>query len=108
MSQTDYNSIHTGPRIDEAISRALPGGAIDLALSSKPNPNLIDNWYFGNPVNQRGQTSYTGTSYGIDRWHGSGLTSITLESDRVLLIKRGNGIPVIDTNRGKGRFVNGY
>ena len=23
------------------------------------NPNLLDNWYFGNPVNQRGQTSYS-------------------------------------------------
>lgn len=32
------------------------------------NPNLLDNWYFGNPVNQRGQTSYTGAGYGIDRW----------------------------------------
>lgn len=32
------------------------------------NPNLLDNWYFGNPVNQRGQTSYAGTGYGgIDR-----------------------------------------
>lgn len=33
------------------------------------NPNLLDNWYFGNPVNQRGQTSYTGARYGgIDRF----------------------------------------
>lgn len=32
------------------------------------NPNLLDNWYFGNPVNQRGKTSYTGGGYCIDRW----------------------------------------
>lgn len=32
------------------------------------NPNLLDNWYFGNPVNQRGQTEYTGLRYTIDRW----------------------------------------
>lgn len=35
------------------------------------NPNLLDNWYFGNPVNQRGQTSWTNPSnwqYSIDRW----------------------------------------
>lgn len=32
------------------------------------NPNLLDNGYFGNPVNQRGKTSYTGIGYGIDRW----------------------------------------
>lgn len=30
--------------------------------------NLLDNWYFGNPVNQRGETSYTGIVYTIDRW----------------------------------------
>ena len=33
------------------------------------NPNLLDNWYFGNPVNQRGRTSYTTNStYTVDRW----------------------------------------
>lgn len=32
------------------------------------NPNLLDNWYFGRPVNQRGQTEYTGNGYGVDRW----------------------------------------
>ena len=31
------------------------------------NPNLLDNWYFLNPVNRRGQTSYT-SGYNIDRW----------------------------------------
>ena len=42
----------------------------NIALQSKPNPNLLDNWYFANPVNQRGQTTYTGTGYTIDRWCG--------------------------------------
>lgn len=32
------------------------------------NPNLLDNWFFGNPVNQRGQMEYTGNGYTIDRW----------------------------------------
>lgn len=32
------------------------------------NDNLLDNWYLGNPVNQRGQTSYAGAGYSIDRW----------------------------------------
>lgn len=40
------------------------------------NPNLLDNWYFGNPVNQRGQTSYTGGGYAVDRWKiGDGVTA---------------------------------
>ena len=37
--------------------------------------NLLDNSDFRNPVNQRGQTSYTGAVYGIDRWEGT--TSIS-------------------------------
>lgn len=31
------------------------------------NPNLLPNWYFRNPVNQRGQTNYSGSlTYSID------------------------------------------
>lgn len=32
------------------------------------NPNLLDNWYFVNPVNQRGKTEYTEAGYTVDRW----------------------------------------
>lgn len=42
---------------------------ISRAVKYRTNPNLLDNWYFGNPVNQRGQTEYTGNAtYSIDRW----------------------------------------
>lgn len=49
---------------------------VNYAKSTTVNPNLLDNWYFvgggtGNgvfPVNQRGQTSYSGAVYTIDRW----------------------------------------
>ena len=40
---------------------------ITLAQMGVPNPNLLDNSDFINPVNQRGQASYTG-GYCIDRW----------------------------------------
>lgn len=33
--------------------------------------NLLDNWYFLDPINQRGLTEYTGTTYTIDRWFKS-------------------------------------
>lgn len=59
---------HTAQEIDDAVGRSLPGAAIDAAIQAKPNPNLLDNWHFGNPVNQRGQTEYTGLGYTIDRW----------------------------------------
>ena len=52
---------HTAQEIDDAV-----GLAPQLS-----NPNLLDNWYFANPVNQRGQTSWVNPSdwqYSIDRW----------------------------------------
>lgn len=61
---------HTAQEIDDAV-----GLAPQLS-----NPNLLDNWYFANPVNQRGQMEYTGEVYGIDRWiaqwTGAGATLI--------------------------------
>ena len=32
------------------------------------NPNLLDNWYFADPINQRGQAEYGAAGYTIDRW----------------------------------------
>lgn len=39
-----------------------------VAVSGWSNPNLLDNWYFADPVNQRGQTEYIGVRHAIDRW----------------------------------------
>jgi hypothetical protein len=39
--------------------------------SDVSNKNLLDNWYFGNPVNQRGATTYTADGFCIDRWRMS-------------------------------------
>lgn len=53
-------------------------GAVD-APSGGVNPNLLDNWYFGNPVNQRGQTEYTGNAtYSIDRWWAQYDTTLSI------------------------------
>lgn len=56
------------------------------------NPNLLDNWYFANPVNQRGfSTADNAQNYTIDRWKmainstGTGKT-ITLNSDYLTLL----------------------
>lgn len=49
--------------ISEALTKipTTSGGGV--------NPNLLDNWYFERPVNQRGQTEYAGNAtYSIDRW----------------------------------------
>lgn len=36
------------------------------------NPNLLENWYFADPINQKGQTEYAGAVYSIDRWYVGG------------------------------------
>lgn len=42
------------------------------------NPNLLDNWYFKNPVNQRSETSYTAAGYTIDRWKATGASGVVV------------------------------
>lgn len=59
---------------------------INTGFSYVSNPNLLDNWCFGNPVNQRGQTSYTGAGYTIDRWFfdtDTGHCALTLTNEGV-------------------------
>ena len=56
----------TGENIAVSTADSTP---ISGAVKYRTNPNLLDNWYFGNPVNQRGQTEYTGNAINtIDRW----------------------------------------
>lgn len=50
--------------IDQTISGLSPD-----KIGAASNHNLLDNWYFADPINQRGQTSYSGFGYGIDRWY---------------------------------------
>lgn len=65
--------------ISEALTKipTTSGGGV--------NPNLLDNWYFGNPVNQRGLTEYSPAwnGYSIDRWN--------VESDSKVVITLVNG-----------------
>lgn len=73
---TYYTHQYSGEEIDAAVGRALTGGALDTSVTNISNqlgtfarPNLLDNWYFGRPVNQRGQAEYSGSAgYWIDRW----------------------------------------
>lgn len=59
------------------------------------NPNLLINWYFGNPVNQRGQTSYPGGAYSIDQWLlSSGNTSLVVNDGFLTVTTRTAGAAV--------------
>jgi len=54
--------------------------------SQHSNPNLLDNWYFVDPINQRGQEVYTSSGYVFDSWLiGSGLSSVSLTDGGILL-----------------------
>lgn len=68
------------------------------ALETMCNPNLLDNWYFGNPVNQRGQTNYTGTGYGIDRWKLDVGESVTID----------NGLNLVKANSYIGQYFDDF
>lgn len=86
---------HTAQEIDDAVGRSLPGAAIDASIQAKPNPNLLDNWYFGNPVNQRGQASYTGAVYGLDRWKATNDNTTVLISDGFIALSGNGAVPYI-------------
>lgn len=66
---------HTAQEIDDAV---------DLAPQLS-NPNLLDNWYFGNPVNQRNVSgTINAVGYFLDRWKlVSG--SVTIRSNGITL-----------------------
>lgn len=49
----------------------VPGS---IGAGIKSNPNLLDNWYFPDPINQREQSTYPQNSYTIDRWYTSALS----------------------------------
>ena len=56
-----YTHQYSGEEIDAAVGRALTGGALDTSVTNVSNqlgtfvrPNLLDNWYFGRPVDQKG------------------------------------------------------
>lgn len=54
----------------EAGDNISIAGRIITTKAFPCNPNLLDNWYFGNPVNQRG-ASFVENDYGLDMWKGT-------------------------------------
>lgn len=64
-----------GPVGKSAYQYAVEGGfsgteaEFRALMGVHSNENLLDNWYFPDPINQRGQEEYTGRRiYCIDRW----------------------------------------
>lgn len=99
---TALNNVPTGSTV---IVNDLTTGGTTAALSAemgkvlgcRPNPNLLHNWYFANPVNQRGQTEYTVSGYTIDRWRATVSTG-----GRINVKPTANGVEL--TNAGTSAF----
>lgn len=63
-----------GDTIPVSATDPTPVSEALTASGGGVNPNLLDNWFFGRPVNQRGDTDgdKTDWKYFIDRWLGFG------------------------------------
>lgn len=75
----------TGENITVSTTDSTP---ISGAVKYRTNPNLLDNWFFGRPVNQKGQTEYTvGGAYTLDRWMSSSTDkTIKILDDHIAII----------------------
>lgn len=90
-SQVGYESTESGLEA-ETVQAALDQlSTIKADVGRVSNGNLLDNWYFPDPINQRGQTEYTGSGYTIDRWRSTNenLSTIIL-SDGIQLLTPAN------------------
>lgn len=68
-----------------SVKCILHGQNQSLGKLGGSNPNLLDNWYFANPINQRGQTEYTGAGYTIDRHRITGNLKVIVEEGYINL-----------------------
>ncbi len=86
------------PDVNELYRIFVPSNDMSRSFIIVPprftvNPNLLDNWYFANPVNQRGQTEYTAAGYTVDRWSiGAGSNGTLQLNESGLKITRTDGI----------------
>lgn len=79
----------------QAVGFGADGAAV--AVAGWSNPNLLINWYFADPVNQRGQKTYTNDGYTIDKWYVAQRdygTSVTVDKDGVTfkIIQKGTNL----------------
>lgn len=90
------NAIKNIPAGSTPIIDDLTTGGASMALSAemgkvlgqRPNPNLLANWYFPDPINQRGKTSYGGAAntYTVDRWRVTNAnTTVAVDSDGITI-----------------------
>ena len=87
------------PKLTGTPGQAVGVGADGAAVAVRgwSNPNLLENWYFADPVNQMGQDAYTNGGYTIDMWSVAQRdyrTSVTVDKDGVTfkIIQKGTNL----------------
>lgn len=82
-----------GDTIPVSATDPTPVSEALTASGGGVNPNLLDNWFFGRPVNQRGDTDgdKNDWTYFIDRWLGFGHSIKYSDSGITVGIKSGSG-----------------
>lgn len=85
-----------GPKGDDG-PRGIAGPVSGTCYNVFYTPtNILDNSYFLNPINQRGQTTYTGRwNYSIDRW----ITATADATEVVVAIEQGGVTFTTNNNR---------
>lgn len=83
---------NTVPPLNAGAGIKFDGETISTAAAPR---NLLDNSDFRNPVNQRGQTSYTGNGYSIDRWKSGSSNSALTVNDGYITITGSNYVQYI-------------
>lgn len=78
-----------------------------VAVSGWSNPNLLDNWYFADPVNQKGQAEYSDIGYTIDRWLIADGGKLSLHDSLVFSGQSKNGYDNIRQLVESGKVITG-
>ena len=58
------------------------------SLIGVSNPNILHNWDFRNPINQRSVTSFN-MEYGIDRWFAANYKAVTITESGLVILNGG-------------------
>lgn len=103
-AQVSYDGAASGLEA-ETVQGALDRlSSIKVDVGRVSNANLLDNWYFVDPINQRGQTEYIGFVYTIDRWVTEGAT-IKVGDDGLQLENPSEGAVQFVTNFEASRLI---
>ena len=98
MDELYYQGTHSGPEIDALLDK-VDAGVVPIVGKGI---NLLRNWYFVGggsqqggrqfPINERGQVTYSGNVYGIDRWQASNAQITVTVNAGNIRVQTGSGL----------------